>query len=83
MGYRNLLTAHGIRSIGATAMYEHGYASSLVEPALSHTSGNQTRDAYDRSKLIELRRPMMEWWSNYIERAKVNGLMGISEVKNV
>jgi hypothetical protein len=26
---------------------------------------------------------MMEWWSNYIERAKVNGLMGISEVKNV
>ena len=83
MGYKNLLTAHGIRSIGATAMYEHGYTSDLVEPALSHTSGDQTRNAYDRSKLIELRRPMMEWWSNYIEQAKLNGLMCNSGIKNV
>ena len=83
MGYKDLLTAHGIRSIGATAMYEHGYTSDLVEPALSHTSGDQTRNAYDRSKLIELRRPMMEWWSNYVEQAKLNGLMGNSGMKNV
>ena len=75
MGYEGLLTAHGIRSIGATAMYEHGYTSDLVEPALSHTSGDQTRNAYDRSKLIELRRPMMEWWSHYVEDAKLSGLV--------
>ena len=66
MGYQDRLTSHGLRSIASTTLHDHGFPSELIEIALSHTSGNQTRDAYDRSKQIERRRPMMQWWSTHI-----------------
>ena len=66
MGYQYRLTSHGLRSIASTTLHEHGFPSELIEIALSHTSGNQTRDAYDRSQQIERRRPMMQWWSTHI-----------------
>jgi integrase len=53
MGYQDRLTAHGLRSIASTTLHDHGFPSELIEIALSHTSGNQTRDAYDRSQQIE------------------------------
>ena len=70
MGYGNRLVAHGLRSIGSTTLHEQGFRSELVEIALSHTSGNQTRDAYDRSQQVEQRRQMMHWWSSYIVASK-------------
>lgn len=66
MGYQDRLTSHGLRSIASTTLHDRGFPSELIEIALSHTSGNQTRDAYDRSQQIERRRPMMQWWSAHI-----------------
>jgi len=55
-------------------LHEHGFQSELIEIALSHTSGNQTRDAYDRSQQVERRRQMMHWWSGYIVASKAGSL---------
>lgn len=74
MGYKGRLTSHGLRSIASTTLHEQGFQSELVEIALSHTSGNQTRDAYDRSQQVERRRQMMHWWSGYIVASKAGSL---------
>jgi len=70
MGYKDRLTSHGLRSIASTTLHEQGFPSELIEIALSHTSGNQTRDAYDHSHQVERRRQMMHWWSAYIDGAR-------------
>ena len=38
-----------------------------MEMALAHTVGNATEAAYFRSDLFELRRPLMNEWSAYLE----------------
>ena len=76
MGYKDRLTSHGLRSIASTVLHEHGFQSELIEIALSHTSGNQTRDAYDRSQQVERRRQMMHWWSAYIDESRLGRASG-------
>ncbi|NRA61369.1 MAG: tyrosine-type recombinase/integrase, partial [Psychrobium sp.] len=36
MGYKGILTAHGLRSIGSTALNDHGFDGDVIESALSH-----------------------------------------------
>ena len=69
LGYKDKLVAHGMRSIASTALHEHGYDSLLIEACLAHNDENKTRAAYMRSDLLEQRRPIMEWWSEFIELA--------------
>ena len=38
-----------------------------METALAHTVGNATEAAYARSDLFELRRNLMDKWSEYLE----------------
>ena len=83
MGYKDRLTSHGLRSIASTVLHEHGFQSELVEIALSHTSGNQTRDAYDRSQQIQRRRQIMHWWSGYIVAAKNGSQSGLSLPRSI
>lgn len=66
MGYQNTLVAHGMRSIASTALNEHGFSADLIESALAHVDKNTVRAAYNRAEYIEKRRPMMQWWSQFI-----------------
>jgi len=66
LGYKDKLVAHGLRSVASTALHEKGYDSLLVEACLAHADENETRSAYNRSDYLEQRRPIMEWWSEYI-----------------
>ncbi len=66
LSYKDKLVAHGLRSVASTALHEKGYDSLLVEACLAHADENETRSAYNRSDYIEQRRPIMEWWSEYI-----------------
>ena len=70
MGYEDRLVAHGLRSIGSTALNEHGYDPDIIEVALSHLDKNAVRRAYNRADYLERRKKMMAWWSDYIELAK-------------
>jgi len=66
LGYKDKLVAHGLRSVASTALHEKGYDSLLVEACLAHADENETRAAYNRSDYLEQRRPIMEWWSEFI-----------------
>ena len=69
MGYQGKQTAHGLRSIGSTALNEQQFAPDIIEAALAHIDKNDVRRAYNRSDYLQQRRVMMTWWSAYIEQA--------------
>ena len=59
---------HGLRSsFRDWAAEQTGSPHAVVEMALAHTVGNATEAAYFRSDLLDLRRPLMNEWSAYLE----------------
>lgn len=87
MGYGGRLVAHGLRSIASTALNEEGFDRDVIEAALAHVDDNEVRKAYNRSEYLERRRPMMHWWSAYIEKAatgtvSLSGNAGVLRVVN-
>ncbi|WP_406731781.1 integrase domain-containing protein [Vibrio scophthalmi] len=71
MGYQGKLVSHGLRAIASTALNEQGFNSDVIEAALSHVDGNEVRRAYNRTDYLEQRRPLMCWWSEFIDTARV------------
>ena len=59
---------HGLRSsFRDWAAEQTDAANAVMETALAHTMGNATEAAYARSDLFELRRGLMEKWSEFLE----------------
>ncbi len=56
---------HGFRSTFRDWAAEAGYDRDLAERAIAHKTTKKTEDAYQRSKLVELRRPMMNAWAKF------------------
>lgn len=69
MGFAGRLVSHGLRSLASTTLNEQGFDRDLIEAALAHVEDNQVRSAYNRTDYLERRRPMMCWWSEYIQEA--------------
>ena len=67
MGYKDILVAHGLRSLASTTLNEHAFDPDLIETALAHVDKNEVRRAYNRAEYIEQRRVMMCWWSERID----------------
>lgn len=59
-------TAHGFRSSFRDWASENGYARDLAERALAHTVANKVEAAYQRTDLMEARRPMMQAWAAHM-----------------
>ncbi|PNL50043.1 integrase [Proteus mirabilis] len=84
-GFGGVLVSHGLRSIASTALNEQGFPPDVIEAALAHGDKNEVRRAYNRSDYLEQRRPMMQWWADFIENADKGsiiegGIRGISLV---
>lgn len=77
MGFGNQLVAHGLRSIASTTLNEEGFDPDVIEAALAHIGKNEVRNAYNRAIYLERRKPMMQWWSDHIEKA-ATGNMSLS-----
>lgn len=58
------VTMHGCRSTFADWCAEHGKDETLREKSLSHATGNEVANAYQRSDLLERRRGLMQEWSD-------------------
>jgi len=71
------LVSHGMRSMASTILNEHGWDPELIEVALAHVDKDEVRSAYNRAEYIERRRPMMDWWSEHIQKA-ATGNMSVS-----
>ncbi|MBQ0724275.1 MAG: tyrosine-type recombinase/integrase [Cycloclasticus sp.] len=69
MGFDKQLVAHGLRSIASTILNEQGFDGDVIEAALAHTGKNEVRNAYNRTDYLSRRKPVMDWWSEYVDKA--------------
>jgi integrase len=58
-------TVHGFRATARSFMADHGMPFDLAEAMLAHSRGSVV-EAYQRSQMIELRRPWMQKWANFL-----------------
>ena len=58
------VTMHGCRSTFRDWCAETGKDAVLAEKALMHSTGNEVEQAYQRSDLLERRRPLMQAWAD-------------------
>lgn len=81
-GFGGVLVSHGLRSIASTALNEQDFPSDVIEAELAHVDKNEVRRAYNRSDYLEQRRPMMQWWANFIMAAD-RGSMIVGGIKGI
>ena len=65
LGYGKQTTVHGFRSTLRDWAAQENYSAEIANRALSHAVENKAEAAYNRTKLIERRRPMMQAWADY------------------
>lgn len=75
-GFGGVLVSHGLRSIASTALNEQGFPPDVIEAALAHVDKNEVRRAYNRSDYLEQRRPMMQWWADFVMAAEHGSMIG-------
>lgn len=73
-GFGGVLVSHGLRSIASTALNEQGFLPDVIEAALAHVDKNEVRRAYNRTDYLEQRRPMMQWWADFVMAADRGGM---------
>ena len=59
-------TMHGFRSTFRDWAAENGIDQVLAEKSLMHATGNEVEQAYQRSDLLEQRRPVLQAWADAI-----------------
>jgi integrase len=59
-------TVHGFRASARSWMADQGVQFELAEAALAHTVGSAVVQAYQRSSMLELRRPVLSAWADFI-----------------
>ncbi len=59
-------TVHGFRSAARSWMADNGVEFELAEACLAHAVGNAVVQAYQRSSMLERRRPVMQAWASFL-----------------
>lgn len=72
LGYRDLLTGHGIRATMSTALNEIGYPKVWVDAQLSHVDPNKVSATYNHAEYVEQRRRMMQDWADRLDLFEQN-----------
>jgi len=62
-----MVLKHGI-FIGKYRLQRVGFR--IAESCLAHSIGNKTSQAYNRYDYVELRRPVMQLWSDFVEQCE-------------
>jgi integrase len=65
-------TVHGMRSVARSWMADNGVEFELAEACLAHAVGNAAVQAYQRSSMLERRRPLMQSWANFVTGSENN-----------
>lgn len=67
LGYKNVATPHGFRSLASTVMNEYGFNTDAIERQLAHSATDKIKAAYNRSEYLKERTAMMQWWADFTE----------------
>ena len=62
---------------------ENGFDPDIIEAALAHIGKDEVRNAYNRADYIERRKPVMVWWSDYIENAGTGNISLAGNVRQI
>lgn len=74
MGYKGDMTGHGFRGLASTILHETGeFDSEHIDLQLAHMKRNKVSAAYNHAKYLKQRTVMMQWWADYLERARRQG----------
>jgi integrase len=74
MGYaREVMVAHGFRSMASTLLNEQGWHPDVIELQLAHKDKDETRRTYNRAARLPDRRKMMTAWADYLYGLKARG----------
>lgn len=68
MGYKDRLTAHGMRALASTYLNELELNPDVIEACLAHTVRCEIRRVYNRSQYLEHRKEVMQIWADYVEQ---------------
>ena len=61
---KRAVTMHGCRSTFNDWAADNNFPRNLIQKSLMHTLGNKVEEAYQRSDLLEQRRPLMQAWAD-------------------
>ncbi|WP_380872167.1 integrase [Sphingomonas sp. DBB INV C78] len=76
LGLRGKATVHGFRGLASTVLNESGkFEGDWIEHQLAHQPRG-VRAAYNSARYLQHRRPMMQWWADYLEAAEKAGQEG-------
>jgi integrase len=74
MGYKGMMTGHGFRGVASTVLHElrskHGFLHEHIELQLAHVKRDDVSAAYDYSAYMAERTKMMQWWADYLDKAR-------------
>ena len=71
MGYKGIMTGHGFRGVASTILHELDFAHEHIEMQLAHKTRNKTSGSYNYAKYLPQRATMLQAWSDYIDRVKL------------
>jgi integrase len=71
-------TVHGMRSAARSWMADQGVAFELAEAALGHQVGNAVVQAYQRSSMLERRRPVLASWASFVTGSTADNVVSIN-----
>lgn len=66
IGYKDRMTGHGWRSVGSTWANGRQWNADAIERQLAHVPGNIVRSAYNRAEYIDIRRPMLQAYADWL-----------------
>ncbi len=72
LGYpKDVMCAHGFRTLASTRLHESGqWDSRVIEVQLAHVDKNSIRGIYNRALYLDDRRKMMQAWANYLDQLR-------------
>lgn len=72
MGYgKEEMCAHGFRGMASTILNEKDYNRDWIERQLAHGAQDTVRAAYNHADFLDGRRKMMQFWANYLDKARM------------
>lgn len=66
------VTVHGMRSLITDVLSEHDFNPDWIEKQMDHQERNQVRAAYLRTKFLDQRIVMMQWFADWCEKLEVH-----------
>ena len=70
LGYKGVMTAHGIRSTFSTLLNEQGLDARKIDMQLGHKAKDKVESRYNRAEFEKERREMMQGYADHIDRLR-------------